>query len=133
MRPLGARAKYHFAVSKQVSWRLVLAIRPEHINQLQALTAEMVDSTCKEIGTLIYERFISEDRQFLHGYERYVDSDAAVEHLEHFSHRFDARLSSLAVLIKLTVYGRPTAKLKQLLDDREAAYFTPFGELPYWP
>jgi quinol monooxygenase YgiN len=120
-------------MSRQISWRLVLAIKPGPIDEFQALTAEMVESTRTEIGTLIYERFISEDRQFLHGYERYADSRAAVDHLEHFSDRFDVRLLSLAVRIKLSVYGTPDAKLKELLDAQGARYFAPFGDLAYWP
>jgi hypothetical protein len=35
--------------------------------------------------------------------------------------------------IRFTVYGTPTAELKQRLDSFGAIYLTPFGAFGYWP
>ena len=120
-------------MSKQISWRLVIAIKPDQLDRLQELTAEMVESTCTEIGTLIYECFITEDHRFIHSYERYADSAAAITHLERFSHRFEERLAGLVRHTTCTVYGTPTAELKRWLDAANTPYLSSFGELAYWP
>jgi quinol monooxygenase YgiN len=48
-------------MSKQISWRVVLVIKHGQINNFQALTEEMVESARQELGTLIYERFVTDD------------------------------------------------------------------------
>jgi hypothetical protein len=41
-------------MSKQISWRVVLVVKHGQINNFQALTEEMVESTRQELGALIY-------------------------------------------------------------------------------
>jgi quinol monooxygenase YgiN len=65
----------------QISWHVELAVKPGQIENFQALTGEMVESTRDEPGVLDYERFVSDDGKFVHVYERYADSAAAVAHL----------------------------------------------------
>lgn len=120
-------------MSKQISWRLVIAIKPDQLDDLQVLTAEMVQLARTEIGTLIYERFITDDRRFIHGYERYADPAAAITHLEQFSDRFEDRLASLVTHTELTVYGNPSPALKRQLDSAGATYLASFGDMAYWP
>jgi quinol monooxygenase YgiN len=48
----------------QISWHVVLAVKPGQIDNFRALTTEMVESTRAEVGVLNYERFISGDGNF---------------------------------------------------------------------
>jgi quinol monooxygenase YgiN len=120
-------------MSKQISWRVVLVMKQGQANNFQALTEEMVESTRKEIGALIYERFATDDDKFVEIYERYADSAAAVAHLQEFRQKFGQRFSSMVERTKFTVYGNPSDELRELLDGFGAAYMRPFGDLAYWP
>ena len=71
-------------MESQVSWHVELQVKPGQLEALRALTTEMVESTKSELGALIYERFLSEDQQVIHVFERYIDSAAAVAHLASF-------------------------------------------------
>lgn len=64
------------------SWHVELQVKPGALDALRALTRPMVESTKSEPGTLIYERYISDDRQTVHVFERYiVDCHNALPHL----------------------------------------------------
>jgi quinol monooxygenase YgiN len=80
------------------------------------LTGEMVEATREEPGTLSYERFVTDDGKFVHVYERYADSGAALVHLRKFG----------------KIFGDPSDELKGLLDGFGATYLRPFGNFKYW-
>ncbi len=103
-------------MESQISWHAELQVKPGQWEALRALTAEMVESTKNEAGALIYERFLSEDRQTVHVFERYSDSAAAVAHLADFATRYGARFSALIDRKKFTVLGTPSPALKTMLD-----------------
>src|SRR5262245_17622164 len=71
-------------MGSQISWQVELAVKSDEVDNFRSLTREMVEFTKTEPGVLIYERFISNDGQFVWVYERFVDSDAAVAHLQAF-------------------------------------------------
>jgi quinol monooxygenase YgiN len=111
----------------QVSWQVELAVKPGELDNFRALTAEMVESTRGESGVLSYERFISEDGRVVHVYERYTDSAAAVEHLRTFGRKFGGRFVGMVDRAQFTVYGTPSAELREMLDKFGATYLEPFG------
>lgn len=87
----------------------------------------MVESTKSELGALIYERFISEDRQVVYVFERYVDSAAAVTHLNAFGNMYGERFAKTVDRKRFTVFGIPSVELKEILDRFGATYFAPFA------
>ena len=68
----------------QISCRVELAVKPGKLDNFLALTGEMVEATLEELDTLSYERFVTDDGKFVHVYERYADSAAALMHLRKF-------------------------------------------------
>jgi quinol monooxygenase YgiN len=98
-----------------------------------SLTGEMVVSTQKESGVLSYQRFVTDDANFVHVYECYANSDAAVAHLQEFRAKFGERFAAMVERIKFTVYGEPSDELRVLLDGFGATYLRPFGDFAYWP
>jgi hypothetical protein len=54
----------------------------EQLANFEKLTGQMVESTRNETGVLACQRFVSDDRQIVHVYERYENSAAAIAHLE---------------------------------------------------
>jgi len=120
-------------MSEQISWCVELAVKPGQLDNFVELTREMVKSTRNEPGVLSYQRFVSDDGQRVQAYERYVDSDAALVHLQTFSEKFGDRFLSMVDRILFTVYGSPSAKLKELLDGFGAIYLRRFGDFEYWP
>ena len=111
----------------QISWHVELQVKPGQLDALRALTSEMVESTKDEVGTLIYERFISDDSQVVHLFERYIDSIAALTHLIAFQKMYGERFSRLVDRKRFTVFGNPTREVKDILDPLSATYVTAFA------
>ena len=116
-------------MSDQISLHVELAVKPGQIANFRALTTEMVESTRHEAGVLNYERFVSADGNFVHVYERYTDSAAAVAHLQRFTKNFSGRFMTMVERIHFTVFGNPNDELRELLDQFGATYLTPFSDL----
>jgi quinol monooxygenase YgiN len=113
----------------EVSWHVELAVKPGQFENFQALTNEMIESTRDELGVLNYERFVSDDGKFIHVYERYTDSAAAVTHLQKFRKSFSERFVTMVVRNKFTVFGSPSSELRALLDEIGVTYLRPFGDV----
>jgi quinol monooxygenase YgiN len=78
---------HEMSVAEQVSWRVILSVRPDQLTNFKLLTREMVEATRQENGVLSYERFVTDDGRSVHVHERYKDSQAAVHHLREFKRR----------------------------------------------
>ena len=116
-------------MSDQISWPVELAVKLGQIDNFRALTTEMVESTGQVAGVLNYERFVSADGNFVHVYERYTDSAAAVAHLQSFTKNFSVRFMMMVKRTHFTMFGNPSDELRRLLDQFGATYLTPFGDL----
>jgi len=114
-------------MNKGVSWQVELTVKPGALENLRALTSEMVASTRAESGVLIYERFISDDGKTVYVYERYADSDAAVAHLLAFRQQFGERFARLVERRRFLVFGSPSDALREILNGFGATYLRPFG------
>ena len=119
-------------MGNQISWHVVLAIKQDQLDDFQALTREMVEFTRTESSVLSYQRFASEDGKFVHGYERYADSAAALAHLRNFTALFSERFSTLVDRSRFTVFGQPSHELQAVLDRFGAICLKPFGDFAYW-
>lgn len=109
-------------MADQISWQVELAVKPNQLANLRALTQEMVEFTRSEAGVLLYERFISADAATVYVYERYIDSAAAVTHLQAFQQHFGERFAQLVERKRFTVFGAPNAELRAILDRFGATY-----------
>jgi len=114
-------------MSNQISWHVELQVKPGQLNALRALTGQMVESTKTEPGALVYERYISDDHQKVHVFERYVDSNAAVAHLVAFGKMYGERFARMVDRKHFTVFGTPTVELREILDPLGATYATPLA------
>jgi quinol monooxygenase YgiN len=109
-------------MSNDISWHVELQVKAGQLDALCALTNEMVESTKTEPGALIYERYISYDRQIVHVFERYVDANAAVAHLIAFGKTYGERFGKMVERKRFTVFGTPNTELKEILDPLGAKY-----------
>jgi quinol monooxygenase YgiN len=119
-------------MGEQISWRVELAVKPGRLENFLALTGEMVTATRDEPGALSFQRFASQDGRFVHVYERYADSAAALAHLRKFETIFSGRFVAMVDRTRFTVYGNPNDELRALLDGFGATYLRPFGDFAYW-
>ena len=110
----------------EVSWQVELAVKPRQLDNFRALTREMVESTKREPGVLIYERFVSKDGKVVYLYERYADSAAAVAHLLAFGKLYGERFVNVVDRRRFTVFGTPSDELRGILDRFGATYLGPF-------
>ena len=109
-----------------VSWHVELSVRPGKLNELMELTREMVASTLAESGVLHFERFLSEDGTKVHIYERYIDSESAVAHLNTFRAQFSDRFIELVERDQFVVFGSPSVELAGILRKFGAKFFKKF-------
>jgi len=100
----------------QISWCVELAVKPGQLDNLQALTGEMVEAARREHGVLAYQRFVSAD----------------CKHLRQFEKNFAKRFSEMAERTRFTVLGNPSDELRAMLDGFGARYLKPFGDFAYW-
>lgn len=116
----------------EISWRVELSVKPGQLENFKALTGMMVEMSKNELGTLSYQRFVTDDGRSVHLYERYIDSVAAVMHLHAFTKHFGERFMSMAHRESFLVFGSPSEELKRVLDGLGAIYLKPFGDFRYW-
>jgi quinol monooxygenase YgiN len=115
-------------MSEHVSFLLSLSINPGQFENLKTLVTEMVETNQKnEVGTLIFEWAISEDRQMCDIYERYRDSAAVMKHVESFGANFATRFLEALTLTRFVVYGTPSEQVKDTLAAWKPIYMAPFG------
>ena len=114
-------------MSEHISWHVELQVKPGQLDALRTLTNEMVEATKNEPGALIYERYVSDDRQTVHVFERYVDPNAAVAHLTAFGRTYGEKFSRMIDRKRFTVFGTPTVELREVLDPLGATYATAFA------
>ena len=116
----------------EVAWRVELTVRPDQLDSFRALTGEMLEATRREPGVLSYQRFVSEQGDCVHLYERYADSAAALAHLRNFAAKFAARFLTMVERKRFLVFGTPSEELRQQLDQFGAIYLKPLGHFDYW-
>jgi quinol monooxygenase YgiN len=94
----------------------------EEFKRLSAQCMEIVRT--KDTGTLQYEIYFSDDQSECIVLERYRDSDALVEHLEHIGDLMEAIVATGSVSGELL--GEPSTELRANLADSPVRLFTPF-------
>ncbi|MEI4470992.1 putative quinol monooxygenase [Frigidibacter sp. MR17.24] len=106
-----------------IEWVLEMRIRPGATGTYPALIAEMAEATqANEPGALVYEYFLTADGTGITVVERYVDSDAALVHLDTFGKRFAERFLAVFEPVRLTVYGPASEALRAALVPLGAAH-----------
>jgi quinol monooxygenase YgiN len=109
---------------KIVHWKYEVTIKDGQLRNLKDLIAEMVERTgADEPETLIYAWVVSEGGSVGQVYERYANSEAALTHLATFNQHFADRLGTMVDLARHTVYGHPSAALKQAIAGSKPIYF----------
>jgi quinol monooxygenase YgiN len=119
-------------MTEEIAWYVELTVKTGQLANFLALTGEMAEATRAEEGVLSYQRFVTEDGQSIHLYEKYVDADAAVSHLRRFIESFGERFSSMVERRRFTVFGAPGDELRAMLVPYGAIFLEPLGSFAYW-
>jgi len=110
----------------EISWIFVVEVNPDALDDITSLIKEMVETNrAAEPDTLGYLWFVTADGRFVHVYERYTNSEAAVLHLTRFAENFASRLLALSRVAGLTVYGQPSDELRGALAALNPTYAAP--------
>jgi quinol monooxygenase YgiN len=97
--------------------RARLKVRDGRLEGFKQQAAEMMRQTReKDIGTLAYDWFLSEDRTECEVHEAYVDADALVDHAFHVREARDVMFDEFAYDHEMAFYGEPSPRLVELLD-----------------
>ena len=114
-------------MSDSVHWVIELDVKDGQLDAFKALAQEMSEATqANEPGASHYEWFVSEDGKVVHIYERYVDSAATMIHLQTFGEKFAERFLACVNPTRFTVYGDPSAEVRDALAGFGAAHMTQF-------
>jgi quinol monooxygenase YgiN len=110
-----------------VSWVIELAVKPGATDRFKELMEEMVAGTSSEPQTLGYEWYISDDGGTVHIYEKYVDSEAMIAHVNGFLEKWAKRFMESVDVTRFVVYGDPSPAARELLDGFGGTYLRPWG------
>lgn len=113
-------------MSTYVHWVIELKIAKVQSAAFKALADEAVASTRQEPGTLGYDWNIADDGETVNIYECFEDSAAALAHMENFG-KFRERFRAMITPVSFTIYGSPSAEVRQALASRDVRYFTPIA------
>jgi quinol monooxygenase YgiN len=98
------------------------------VNNLKALVEEMINAIKHdEPGTLNYEWFITEDGTSVHVYERYINSEAYLIHLENFGQKYAERCFTYLTVTNIAIYGNPSDKVREVFKAYDPVYMSPFA------
>jgi quinol monooxygenase YgiN len=112
-------------MSSNVSWLLTLNVKEGQLENLKKLMGEMVGFVNQnEQDTSNYEWYFSDDEDTCHIYERYNDSAAVMTHLKGFGENFAERFMDCLDATGFTVYGNPSADVKEALAAFGPAYMS---------
>ena len=115
-------------MNDHIYWMVELAIQPDRENELRPLVEEMVNATHNnEPGALDYEYYISNDGKVCHLFERYVDAEATITHLEGFKAVFADRFVKVFQPIRFVLYGSPSAEVREVLAGFNPIYMEAVG------
>lgn len=115
-------------MSNEIFWNLELELQPGQEDAFANLMTEMINATNdNEPGTLNYEWSTSADGAVCHIYERYADSDALMQHLAAFGEHFAERFLEVFRPTRFTVYGSPSAGVREALAAFNPVYMDMAG------
>lgn len=113
----------------EIAWQVELTVPPQLFHNFIVLTQEMTVVAAREKGILIYERFWSHDLNTVFLYERYVNSQAAIAHLQLFQNQFSHRFTQIAKRERFLVFGEPSDELKAMLHSYGATFLESIDRL----
>lgn len=112
-------------MNEHVFWLLELSVDPDKISEFAALRDEMIaDVSANEPGALDYEWFLSADGTVCHIFERYIDSEATMVHLNRFFSSYASRFFDAATTKRMTVYGNISEDVHAALSKAGAVFMT---------
>ncbi len=97
----------------------------EEFKRLSARAMEIAQT--KDTGTLRYEIYFNDDQSECIVLERYMDSEALIEHSAHLGELAEAILAT--GLVTSACLGEPSAELRALLAGSPVQLFTPYLSL----
>lgn len=99
-----------------------LKIKPGRLEEFKKIASSCVKEVKrKDKGTIQYDWFYNDQKSECVVKERYVDSDAVLDHMANVG----GLLGGLVELstITLEIYGSPSAKLKKALEGWDVTYY----------
>ena len=114
-------------MTKNISWIVEAKIK---IGKLDDLTKWITNASSQvkniETNTMAYEFQLSPDKKLAHYYNRYLNSEALIMHMDNISPLLP-ELLKLATPKKITVYGPANNTVKTILEHLNPIYFNCFG------
>lgn len=112
-------------MTDNIYWILKAKIGDGNLDSLKRLAEEFCGMTKPEPGVITYEWSITPDGEFLHIYERYLDSDAAMAHLANVGSELP-RLMALVSVTEIECYGKVGSDFREASKDFPMVYMDTF-------
>lgn len=115
-------------MKNNIAWVFELTLKEGKLEELKKVMAKLSEIAEKEEeGTLNYEWTLSQDGKKCHVYERYIDSEAAVLHLNKLIANNVDKVMALGDITYFIVYGNPSEECRKILDGLGAVYMEFIG------
>ena len=110
-----------------ISWNVEAKIKKGKLDELKELiTKGSSQVKINGINTLAYEFWFSPDNKIVHYYNRYLNSEALIFHMNNISPMLP-ELLKLATPKKITVYGPANDSVKKIIKHLNPSYFNNYG------
>ena len=112
-------------MTENIYWILKAKIGDGNLDELKKLAKECCEITKTEPGVMAYEWSIAQDREMLHIYERYMDSEAAMAHMANLSAQLP-QLMGLVSVTEIECYGKASGDFREAAKDFPMVYMETF-------
>jgi quinol monooxygenase YgiN len=104
-----------------IYWILKAKIGDDKLEELKKLAEDCCELTKSEAGVMAYEWSLTQDMGNLHIYERYEDSDAALEHMANLGKKLP-KLLELVSITEIKCYGNASSDFREATKDFPILY-----------
>ena len=99
----------------QISWHVVLTVRPGRLDDFRALNPETVEAAQGERGVLYYERLASDDGQAIHNLRALHGFGGGNGASAQFCKTFGERFGTMVDRTQFAVLANPSGRIARLL------------------
>jgi quinol monooxygenase YgiN len=115
--PHGFKAGYVAAVGSG-------EVASDQVENFKELVKKIIAAVAEEPGTLVFEYSVQPDGKTFDLLEIYPNSDAFMAHVKHMRALFGQEVGKIRKPGKITVFGSPSAEMKEVLAGRNPVYET---------
>ena len=115
-------------LNKNIFVIVKVSINPGQITSFMDLARVMADDVkANEPGTINYEWTLNQDSTICEIIERYVDSQAFLNHMNFYNGKYAQKMSALGEITDFVLFGKPNEELAKAMGESGSNYHVLFA------